>query len=54
MFANLFADSPVSSALTFLGLIVYKLLLDISYVTILYPMYSYAGFELSYSAVTVL
>lgn len=54
MFANLFADSPVSSALTFLGLIVYKLLLDISYVTILYPMYSYSGFELSYSAVTVL
>ncbi len=47
-------SADIYSATSLLFFFIYKVLLDISYITILTPMYGYAGFKLSYTPVTII
>lgn len=49
----MFKNVKISTLITFLIVVVYKLILDISYVTILQPIYSYSGFYINYSIFTI-
>ncbi len=47
-------NADIYSATSLLFFFIYKVLLDISYITILAPMYGYAGFKLSYTPLTII
>ncbi len=46
-------NADIFSASSLLCFFIYKILLDVSYITILIPMYGYAGFVLEYSPVSI-
>lgn len=46
-------NADVYSAASLLFFFAYKVLLDVSYITILVPMYGYAGFSLHYTPLTI-